>query len=55
MSFEMEEKITNISMVGRIAISLAACVWFCTSQHKLVKNTKRIADVLKKDYEEMKK
>ena len=55
MSFEMEEKITNISMIGSIAISLAACVWFYTSQHKLVKNTKRIADVLEKDYEEMKK
>ena len=48
MSFEMEEKITNISMIGSIAIGLAACAWFCTSQHKLVKNTKRIADVLEK-------
>lgn len=55
MNYRTEEIITNIGFAGSIAISLVACVWFCTSQNKLVKNTKRIADVLEKDYEEMKK
>lgn len=46
MNYRTEEIITNVGFVGSIAISLAACVWFCTSQNKLVKNTKRIANAL---------
>lgn len=48
MNYRTEEIITNVGFVGSIAISLAACVWFCTSQNKLVKNTGRIADVFEK-------
>ena len=48
MNYEREEMITKVSMIGSVAISLAACAWFCVSQHKLVKNTGRIADVFEK-------
>lgn len=48
MNYEREEIITNIGMIGSVAISLAACAWFCVSQHKLVKNTGRLADVFEK-------
>jgi len=48
MNYEREEMITKVSMIGSVAISLAACAWFCVSQHKLVKNTGRLADVFEK-------
>ena len=48
MNYEREEMITKVSMIGSIAISLAACAWFCVSHHKLVKNTGRLADVFEK-------
>lgn len=48
MNYRTEEIITNIGFAGSIAISLAACAWFCVSQHKLVKNTGRLADVFEK-------
>ena len=48
MNYEKEEMITKVSMIGSVAISLAACAWFCVSQHKLVKNTGRLADVFEK-------
>lgn len=48
MNYRTEEIITNIGFAGSIAISLVACTWFCVSQHKLVKNTGRLADVFEK-------
>lgn len=48
MNYEREEMITKIGMVSSIAISLAACAWFCVNQHKLVKNAGRLADVFEK-------
>lgn len=48
MNYEREEMITKVSMIGSVAISLAACAWFCVSQHKLVKNTDRLATVFEK-------
>lgn len=51
MSFEMEEKLT---IIGGVVISFATCAWFCVNQHKLTKNTGRIADVLEKDFEDEK-
>ena len=48
MNYKTEEIITNVGFAGSIAISLVACVWFCTSQHKLVKNTGRLADVFER-------
>lgn len=48
MNYRREEIITNIGMIGSIAISLAACTWYCVSQHKLVKNTGKLADVFEK-------
>nr|DAT18606.1 MAG TPA: hypothetical protein [Caudoviricetes sp.] len=48
MNYRTEEIITNIGFAGSIAISLVACTWFCVSQHKLVKNTGRLADVFER-------
>lgn len=48
MNYRREEIITNIGMIGSVAISLVACTWFCVSQHKLVKNTGRLADVFER-------
>ena len=48
MNYKREEMITKVSMIGSVAISLAACAWFCVSQHKMVKNTGRLADVFEK-------
>lgn len=48
MSFEMEEKLTTIGMIGSVTVSLVACAWFCVSQHKVAKNTGRIADVFER-------
>lgn len=48
MNYKTEEIITNVGFAGSIAISLIACTWFCVSQHKLVKNTGRLADVFEK-------
>ena len=48
MNYKTEEIITNVGFAGSIAISLIACTWFCVSQHKLVKNTGRLADVFER-------
>lgn len=48
MNYRTEEIITNVGFVGSIAISLVACTWFCVNQHRLVKNTERLADVFER-------
>lgn len=48
MNYEREEMITKVSMIGSVAISLAACAWFCANQHKLENNTRKIADAFER-------
>lgn len=48
MNYRTKEIITNIGFAGRIAIGLVACIWFCVNQHKLIKNTGRLADVFER-------
>ena len=48
MKYETVEKLTTIGMIGSVTVSLVACAWFCVSQHKVAKNTGRIADVFER-------